>query len=781
MKQYENKGLGLAKFLLDFDYVIIDTCSLMDVSFPKWMKRLGEARGYLAGTKCCVCVPKECIAELQKLSRKAEEPERRDLAKNAIKWIRQAKRQKILSILKKQKKRSEGIFADNAIYIKVSADRLTQKILVITQDKKLASDLLALNSLMSQRGYPLRVYRLVGPNGDLLPNHGETNLSEKPKFKPSSSERKGTEAKTKPAEEKSAAPKQPTPPAVSPKTETQKEEPPKAEKPTPAPEAPVNKRFYSAPSLLEAIQGSAALEDLLFRYPSIPYQRQFHGRLDLTEDDLRDLVARCKERLNKETVFTITLRNLSVDVDTSKNDYKVYLSVIQQPKSKEAKSPSAPESLESIVSKAEEWLKSGEVAFVSQGHLQVRFSISFPRAVGVLESLIAKGLVGPNQTKNKGYPVLVAPKPAPSTPAPAKVTVAQAKQWIGSEKPEFLTLEAIVSKFGVGNEEAEALIQSLIQAKVLGAEKDAQKGYPVVPKKPKGPAPQVLSPELYQKIRSTVLEGTMEYVTFGYIQREFSLGFNRAGKVIGKLIEEQIIEKKATAPHGFRVLRSKEPEKGVKKAASVPLTEEAFAKIRKSFLEKDLEYVSVDYFVTEHHIDTPTATEVVSKLKSEGLIAAQPTKNKGFLVKKPVQKPLPEKKAEKKAPQPKPATKGKPSASASSKKTVKKPAPKTPKETPVAAEPRLIAPETVLEEAPKPAPKKSPAKTPEGATALSPALKAALKGEANLQSLLDQGNSSAEQINAAIAKQLQLYAALTPSEKRKVTLNKTALGKLMRK
>ena len=128
MKQYENKGLGLAKFLLDFDYVIIDTCSLMERSFPVWMDRLVLAREYLSGTKCNIYVHQESIGELQKLARDKREFDRYASTKRALKIIRHAKWQKLLKILKKQKK-SEKNFADNAIYVKVSLDRLNQKIL----------------------------------------------------------------------------------------------------------------------------------------------------------------------------------------------------------------------------------------------------------------------------------------------------------------------------------------------------------------------------------------------------------------------------------------------------------------------------------------------------------------------------------------------------------------------------------------------------------------------------------------------------------------------------
>ena len=40
----EQYATSLAKFLSDFDYAIVDTCSLMDDAFPKWMDILHGAK-----------------------------------------------------------------------------------------------------------------------------------------------------------------------------------------------------------------------------------------------------------------------------------------------------------------------------------------------------------------------------------------------------------------------------------------------------------------------------------------------------------------------------------------------------------------------------------------------------------------------------------------------------------------------------------------------------------------------------------------------------------------
>ena len=182
----ENRAMALAKHLNGFDYVLIDTCSLMEDAFPAWMDRLVAAQDYLEDSSTEIYVPKECIEELERHSKNKKDFDKRGPAKRALKILKDAKRRKLITILKKQKKDRKS-FADNAIYVKVSTDRLSQKILVITQDKKLASDLIALNNLLSQRGRNAHIMKFEGAEGNLVPNRGEILPSEKNNHKPNGS------------------------------------------------------------------------------------------------------------------------------------------------------------------------------------------------------------------------------------------------------------------------------------------------------------------------------------------------------------------------------------------------------------------------------------------------------------------------------------------------------------------------------------------------------------------------------------------------------------------
>ena len=173
----ENKSSTLAKFLNPFDYVIIDTCSLMEEAFAEWMDILRNAKEYRKKDQI-IYVPRRCYDELKKHARQEKDDSKRIDAKRGLKILRHDKWwTHLLTITKKDKTEN---FADNAIYVKVCADRLFSKILIITQDKFLASDLRALNLLKSQSGRPLEVCKIVA-GGKLVQNLGEKRPSKEQK------------------------------------------------------------------------------------------------------------------------------------------------------------------------------------------------------------------------------------------------------------------------------------------------------------------------------------------------------------------------------------------------------------------------------------------------------------------------------------------------------------------------------------------------------------------------------------------------------------------------
>ena len=169
MYSEEKRSSSLAKFLSEYDYVLLDTCSLMEDGFPNFMDTLAASKEYWKdGLR--VVILEECIKELKKHCGNNEKNEARIGAKRALKILRHNKwHGKTIEILKGV---TEGDFADQAITQKIVELRIKNKILVITQDKTLTSDLLKLNKLDSQHGRYLDVYKIT-PNGDLARNFGE--------------------------------------------------------------------------------------------------------------------------------------------------------------------------------------------------------------------------------------------------------------------------------------------------------------------------------------------------------------------------------------------------------------------------------------------------------------------------------------------------------------------------------------------------------------------------------------------------------------------------------
>ncbi len=169
MYQEEMKSSELAKFLSNFDYVFVDTCSLMEDSFPAFMDVLTRSKEYWKeGLR--VVILGECIQELKRHTQNKKDSGVRIAARRALKIIRHDKwHRKTFEITKPLKKTSD--FADNAIFTTVSGLRIENKILILTQDKTLTTDLLKLNRLDSQRGRYLEVYRLT-PTGTLEKNPG---------------------------------------------------------------------------------------------------------------------------------------------------------------------------------------------------------------------------------------------------------------------------------------------------------------------------------------------------------------------------------------------------------------------------------------------------------------------------------------------------------------------------------------------------------------------------------------------------------------------------------
>ncbi len=178
----ETKSRELAKFLSNYDCIFVDTCSLMEESFPEFASDLRALHEDDYWTEKII-VLEECVNELKKHEKSKEAGKRID-AKGALKVLRRDRwrpgHAKIFEI-EKTKRKSLG-FADNVLYNLVNELRSRKRILVITQDKKLAYDLRGLNHLGSQKGRRVDVYKLRRDSG-LEENFGENENGFSPHIK----------------------------------------------------------------------------------------------------------------------------------------------------------------------------------------------------------------------------------------------------------------------------------------------------------------------------------------------------------------------------------------------------------------------------------------------------------------------------------------------------------------------------------------------------------------------------------------------------------------------
>ena len=429
----ENKASSLAKLLIGFDTVMLDTCSLMEDSFPEWLDVLKEAKDYLDQGFTLV-VPKACYTELLKHSI-SRDVEKRITAKRALKILKKAKHDRLVSVGKKNFNEN---FADNAIYSQASQDRINQRILVITQDKKLATDLKNLNKLTSQRGKPVSVYKVV-PGGKLEYNQGETfqknnnwkdnkPFADRKVFKPKDNGNKDVKENAPLSlEEKaiqgdkrlSANLKNPNysmkekisdiekqlqllsgipeekikklhllqgPKKLNEsltmlkgKKETQPEAPKPVEKkePVPAPEpakkeapseakveptilvkTPEKKLWYGEGNTIPyALNMVAEHYNLMFRDPSIPYFPMVHGAIDLTTNDLNEIVNKLNEGFRASPKVEFNHSSFKVIGEKGQKGYKIYIDLNPvtsvQPETEEKAKVAAPLNVEPAKKKEE--------------------------------------------------------------------------------------------------------------------------------------------------------------------------------------------------------------------------------------------------------------------------------------------------------------------------------------------------------------------------------------------------------------------------------------------
>ena len=340
MYSQEKQFSSLAKVLSAYDRVIIDTCSAMDEGFPKFMDTLvGSKRYWKKGLQ--IIIPKECIEELEKHAANNDwhVNETRIDAIRALGILNHAKRwHRVITIQKKREKKGHS-FADPVILATATVLRIHYRVLVITQDKKLAADLTKLNNLGSQSGRFLAVMR-INSGGALegttirLPakviqietQKAEAQAKKKAEEKPENS--------AKPTQNKEVL-QQPTP-----KQETPSPAPKKAE-PKPK-EVDKNRPFYEfGPTPTEAIIASAKRVNVLVRDPGIAYVKEAHGPVDVTRDEIaKALPSKGLEQTGQKA--NLTVKRLQITVEKTERDFKASVTLGPEPKAEPVKTVPSP-------------------------------------------------------------------------------------------------------------------------------------------------------------------------------------------------------------------------------------------------------------------------------------------------------------------------------------------------------------------------------------------------------------------------------------------------------
>lgn len=133
--------------------IFIDTCSLLHSAADKfWENIVPMLETY--GVK--VIVPSKVIDELKKHSDNAENDNLAQNARNSLEYLKKLQKGKLISI----KGEKTDSFVDNLFQTVFTKFRMQYKLLLITQDKKLAADILALNNSQSVRSYPIHVKQI---------------------------------------------------------------------------------------------------------------------------------------------------------------------------------------------------------------------------------------------------------------------------------------------------------------------------------------------------------------------------------------------------------------------------------------------------------------------------------------------------------------------------------------------------------------------------------------------------------------------------------------------
>lgn len=133
--------------------IFMDTCSILHFAVDKfWMNIIPLLRQYQAK----IIIPLRAIEELEKHSKNTEKTELATNSRNTLKLLQQLINAGFVEI----RGEKTDNFVDNVFQVVFTKFRMTNKLLLITQDNNLAKDILALNGNKSVKANPVNVKRI---------------------------------------------------------------------------------------------------------------------------------------------------------------------------------------------------------------------------------------------------------------------------------------------------------------------------------------------------------------------------------------------------------------------------------------------------------------------------------------------------------------------------------------------------------------------------------------------------------------------------------------------
>lgn len=133
--------------------IFIDTCSLLSPHAGQFWKNIIP---FLKKYNNRVIIPQKVIEELKKHSKQSEKTDLASASLQTLKFLTQLQKQSLIDV----RGEAGDNFADNVFQVVFTKFRMNYHLMLITEDKDLAEDILKLNDSKSVKAKPIIVKRI---------------------------------------------------------------------------------------------------------------------------------------------------------------------------------------------------------------------------------------------------------------------------------------------------------------------------------------------------------------------------------------------------------------------------------------------------------------------------------------------------------------------------------------------------------------------------------------------------------------------------------------------